>query len=503
MATNQLKEAFISNLNGTTITEISVGLTVAPLCIICRGLVLVYYHQNCGERRQSWIAHFLLDFLLLIFPQVLSCTVLSDFLPLVPSAIATICVTLLYIIYKGRNNYTNKSFLQICKSLLNAQTENERVPSVTTFRVYVNVLTGIAILAVDFAVFPRRYAKTETYGTGVMDFGVGGFIFGNGLISPEARLRNPDSRSVSSRLLTQVLSVWPLIALGLGRLVSVKSIDYHEHVSEYGVHWNFFFTLAVVKLLAALLFTISPPQKSWVLAAIIISGYQLLLEVTNLKSFILNGSDGKGTRVGFLNANREGLFSAIGYLAIYMAGVHFGLYILKKRKVCKDWIKPFCNLVLAILFLFAIFFLFRAYIAPASRRVANLTFCVWVVAQCLFWLCLIMLSDLVLMFAQILVIGSKVPSTWKIDQSSYASKKRDTALKEVKKETHLCLISAVNRNQLLFFLQSNIMTGIVNMLIDTIHSSGVFSITVLMVYMFCNCIITYILHVKDITVKYW
>ena len=40
----------------------------------------------------------------------------------------------------------------------------------------------------------------------------------------------------------------PLIIVGAARTVSVKATDYQEHVSEYGVHWNFFFTLAVVKV---------------------------------------------------------------------------------------------------------------------------------------------------------------------------------------------------------------------------------------------------------------
>ncbi|KAM8966667.1 glucosaminyl-phosphatidylinositol-acyltransferase PIGW [Pelodytes ibericus] len=503
MNENKLREAFVSNLNGTTITEISVGLTVAPVCILCRGLILILHHQKYSGRCSSWNFYFLLDFLLLILPQVLSCTILCDYLYLVPLVILAVCVALFGFIYRGRKDYSKISFDTVCKSLLKAPMENETVPSVTTLRVFVNMLTAIAILAVDFPVFPRRYAKTETYGTGVMDVGVGGFVFGNALVSPEARLRNVDPSSKFSRLKKQCLSVWPLLVLGFGRLISVKSVDYHEHVSEYGVHWNFFFTLAIVKILASLLLAKFPAHTSWLMGTIIIFCYQLFLERTNLKSFVLHGSDGRGTRAGFLNANREGLFSVIGYLVIYMAGVQVGLYIMEKRHFCKDWIKAICNLLLMVSLLFMIFYVFNVYVAPVSRRVANVTFCIWIVAQCLFWLCLILLSDLVLMFSQYLVTGSKVPSTWKACTSLDSSTMRDRAKKEGSQKIDLCLINAVNRNQLLFFLQSNVLTGMVNMMTDTIHSSNVFSLAVLLIYMFSNCLIIYILHLKNITIKFW
>jgi hypothetical protein len=49
------------------------------------------------------------------------------------------------------------------------------------------LVTSICILAVDFPVFPRRFAKTEDFGFGLMDIGVGAFVFVSGLVSQEAR----------------------------------------------------------------------------------------------------------------------------------------------------------------------------------------------------------------------------------------------------------------------------------------------------------------------------
>ena len=47
--------------------------------------------------------------------------------------------------------------------------------------------TAACILAVDFQVYPRRFSKTETFGYGLMDIGVGSFVFAGGLVSQEAR----------------------------------------------------------------------------------------------------------------------------------------------------------------------------------------------------------------------------------------------------------------------------------------------------------------------------
>jgi len=44
-------------------------------------------------------------------------------------------------------------------------------------------MINLAILGVDFHAFPRRLAKAEGYGQGLMDIGVGATVFVGGLVS--------------------------------------------------------------------------------------------------------------------------------------------------------------------------------------------------------------------------------------------------------------------------------------------------------------------------------
>ena len=56
------------------------------------------------------------------------------------------------------------------------------------------------------------------------------------------------SFSMTSTLLEAVKEVFPLIVLGILRFYVNGFVNHHVPIQEYGVHWNFFFTLAVVKV---------------------------------------------------------------------------------------------------------------------------------------------------------------------------------------------------------------------------------------------------------------
>ncbi|XP_057677499.1 phosphatidylinositol-glycan biosynthesis class W protein [Corythoichthys intestinalis] len=484
MSQKELKEAFVSNLNGTSLQEVVVGSFLTPLCILSRALILISYHQAKGNLPLPFprISHLLLDFTVLVLPLVLSCTVLSNYLFQVVLSASFVVLLVLYHIYRRKRPTSLSSFF-------NRTVHFKQLPFVTIFRVMVNVQTAISILAVDFRIFPRRYAKTETFGTGVMDFGVGAFIFANGLVCPEARGRNVLGSKIK-HIFYHLLYVWPLVALGVLRLALVKMRDYQEHVTEYGVHWNFFFTLAIVRVMTKMLLVAVPAKHSWILALVISSVYQFALETTGLKDFILYNNDREKS---FLHANKEGIFSTVGYVAIYMAGVQVGCYVMQPRSHVRHWFKAIFNLLIGSITLFVVLYTCQILVEPVSRRLANLPFCLWSVALSLLFVSCIGFVDLIVLFYKTISGCHFVPTSWNSFSSTHKKKDETEAL---------CLIQAVDKNQMLFFLVANIFTMLTNIFVDTLGCGSLFSIFFLLLYMFGNCLVICLFSFFGIRVRF-
>ncbi|GMK54758.1 hypothetical protein CspeluHIS016_0113440 [Cutaneotrichosporon spelunceum] len=205
------------------------------------------------------------------------------------------------------------------------------LPFLSVYRSHMMVMTVLAILAVDFPVFPRILGKTEDWGTGLMDVGVGSFVFSLGIVSSKAfSATRKDKAFPATRrnkmlatLLGSLRRALPVLALGFVRLLMVKGVEYPEHVTEYGVHWNFFFTLGLVPALATALLPLRRKYKWGVIAVAIAVLQQLIFAVPGLTPFLLNSH-----RPNILAANKEGLASLAGYLAIFLVGLGIGEHIL-------------------------------------------------------------------------------------------------------------------------------------------------------------------------------
>ena len=178
-----------------------------------------------------------------LVPSALSLTALSSH---VAPLLATVCglVALLCPLSPRRRSAERVSAPQFASAAPSTAVSVSSSPTlfVSLYRCGLLLSTAIAILGVDFVVFPRRLAKTEEFGVSPMDAGVGGFMFAAALTAPAARRATHQQQQPA--LLSSVRRQLPVVLLGCARLLAVKWANYQEHVTEYGVHWNFFFTLA-------------------------------------------------------------------------------------------------------------------------------------------------------------------------------------------------------------------------------------------------------------------
>ncbi|WVZ19840.1 hypothetical protein V8G54_007162 [Vigna mungo] len=450
-----LKEQFVSNLTGSSIPEIMALTVTVPVLVFIRhsissisitGASLKKKNDDapsCKRNFNSYFGTLSLDFLVIVVPMLLFFTVLANWTYIIACSLTIL--TLLYIATKRSG----------CSSSFEGEPNSLRA-YVTSYRVLVMIITILCILAVDFKIFPRRYAKTETYGTSLMDLGVGAFVLANSLVSRQAR----NIASVSWK--TAIVSSSPLVILGFLRLVTTTGVDYQVHVGEYGVHWNFFFTLAAVSILSS--FINIAPQYCGVIGSLLLVGYQFCL-VQGLNHYLL--SDERG--VDILSQNKEGIFSIFGYWGMYLLGIYLGNSLIfgshSSGFRSSRWVRMRIW-ALSILFWLLTVLLDR-HVERVSRRTCNLAYVTMVLADNLQLLSVLMLADL-------------VPG-------------RKTSVLE----------EAFSRNLLATFLLANILTGLVNLSVDTLSVSSIKALIILLVYAYILSIVIGIVDYFGIKLKFW
>ena len=232
-----------------------------------------------------------------------------------------------------------------------------RPASLDAFRAIITLATCCTILAVDFSSFPHEFAKSETFGLSIMDLGVGCVAFSSGFFAAVS-LANPTSARSHRHD-----SVLLLLTLGAARPVVLKFLDYPERVTEYGVHWNFFLTLAflqiastlivslfrlrgarathqitvfaVVALLLCLLQHLLLNNVGIMVSYVFVSNFDLCLQgsrfthVENLGPRYLVAQEyviSDDPRESWVAQNKEGLASLPGFVALYFLGASFAAF---------------------------------------------------------------------------------------------------------------------------------------------------------------------------------
>jgi len=118
------------------------------------------------------------------------------------------------------------------------------------------MFTIIAILAVDFQIFPAHFGKTHGYGVSVMDIGVGAFVASNAMASSDAK---STEMKLNRLILTKSL---PLLLVGIIRWASTAAMGYHVDASEWFIG-TFSFRFLLLKLQVRSLFDVFEECHHW------------------------------------------------------------------------------------------------------------------------------------------------------------------------------------------------------------------------------------------------
>jgi phosphatidylinositol glycan class W len=223
LAYKQAKEAFVSNLNGTSITEVNVVIAALPVSVWLHSEIISVLRVVQAEDYEPKLGlgvHFLIEFVCIIGMSII-CSTLAQFGPAIVS-VSTLAAVVMSMVSHGASNDRLDKMIRKDKVLnLDSNRDGWRPNFLTNFRSSVMLATCISILAVDFSVYPRRFAKAERHGTGLMDIGVGAFIVSAGLVSG---LRNKARREQS--IMDSIIAASPMIVLGAVRFIAMKGVQY-------------------------------------------------------------------------------------------------------------------------------------------------------------------------------------------------------------------------------------------------------------------------------------
>lgn len=479
----------VSNQSGSSAVDVLLVILPNASSILLALTLVTLFGRRIGEAGRISI-----EFITIIVPCIFCCTVMSDkVISIIQIFFILAAANILFIlVFKPRDSFD---------SCYDTTLLPGRLAFVTNFRSMTNVISVVCILAVDFDCFPRKFVKTETYGYSLMDTGVGLFIMANALVSPEARFvatSQTKKKTFFQNFSKTIKGCMPLLILGIARLLAVEIIGYQKHVSEYGVHWNFFLTLASVKLLTSLLSKSLTTNYSLLTGLWILGMHEYALGTRGFKEWILSDEP----RNDFVSANREGLVSIPGYLGLHLLGVALGRLIHSTYKNATNDVDDqlvfrfkFLNrkfnfgytksmLLIVKLYLIANVAFFVTYYCEqyfrVSRRLANSGYCAWIFTiTTLFLTCFLMIEVIMECMSGCLKEKTRRRQSHRNDDPNFKVK-RVTIVKT------LVLLEAVNENGLLFFLFANLLTGAINMSIKTLYVDSTRALFIIIIYMITN-----------------
>lgn len=248
------------------------------------------------------------------------------------------------------------------------------------------LFTAMCILGADLPIFPSRFLKTQTWGISVMDTGVGSFALVAGVGASNA-ISGADqwSQAGRSRCKAFVISAVSLAILGFMRIGLLHVTGLSQPPTEYGLHWNFFFTLAgapplylATHLICASLRNVltgggtrqnALARSGSAMPPLIVSAILILCHEVVLNRFGWEGLILSSYRGDLFTANKEGTCTLVAYAAIFGLGVDMGTFSRRAQTPGGLWRTVFTIVVLG-----AILMCWSMSIELPSRRLANAPF---------------------------------------------------------------------------------------------------------------------------------
>ncbi|KAI4466481.1 phosphatidylinositol-glycan biosynthesis class w protein [Holotrichia oblita] len=423
---------------------LSVILPSVLLVFICTTLTTVY---SSKLEKIRW--RYVCDFCIVAVPQIFNITVLVSDIHIVHSLTSLISLCVIILAYANRrgNKYKNVNF-------------GDKKGFVTNVRSTTNILTVIAILAVDFKIFPKQFKKQLKYGYSLMDVGVGLFVYANAIVAPEIRTRD-------NSLKKSFIDTVPLIILGIGRYVATTLTDYNVSITEYGKHWNFFITLAFTRIIASIILIYLPIKFSAIYGILMLVFHEVILQ-NGLAEYVMGSSH----RNNFFSANREGIVSTLGFVGLYFLSISVGIWMNLKERGMNSLLVKFT--IICVILLPTTFTLEHHF--GVSRRLANSAYCVWILFLGVFVTALFYVTEIFQRFLY--------------ERCGFAN--------------HITvpfLLDAINYNGLIYFLLANILTGFVNMSCDTMFVEPTTSLFILIAYVCVTSIVVSFMYVHKINLK--
>ncbi|KAG2130144.1 GWT1-domain-containing protein [Suillus bovinus] len=501
------KEAFVSEMTGSTVFHVNMISGVA--------LSSIALHSALRSRVQAFGSpYFLAEFVILAMPLLLSMTLFAEapgalsFLLLVPMLVLLLLPPLergTPLPAESRDELASQNGRSRADTPPTHSSQSEFIrplPALTTYRAHMMLMTILCILAVDFPVFPRILAKCETYGVSLMDIGVGSFVFSQGVVSAIPIIKDisylqapilPKLKSVSRKMIL-------IIVLGILRVVLVKGTEYPEHVTEYGVHWNFFLTLALLPIIEVLLHPIILHIPVALLGLWIGVLHQFVLSPGEMKDFLLDAS-----RSNIISANKEGLISLPGYVSIHILGLSLGTIILppspsffrkqqqlldrpsshRPSKLDPSAPRQSAKIIIEVLSYSIVWWMLLAFVRlqlEVSRRMANISYVLWVAAYNTSFILGYILLDMVFFPTR----------TLKIRDPTNPSGKRLLIEEKGPKSSAPVLLEAINKNAFILFLLSNVATGLINLNIQTMFVGNMKAMCLLCAYSMAMCVFAWV-----------